>query len=231
MTGGIDADLRAGPLVFVDDLDAPRLSPADRHHLSRVLRLRDGDRLCVSDGAGRWRTASLGEPLGDLGVVHEVAAPSPPVTVALALAKGSRTELVVQKLTELGVDAIVLLHTERSVVRWSPADAPARVERMARVAREAAMQSRRVWLPTVSGPVTPAQVLADHGEAAALAEPGGPGLAPGITTVLVGPEGGWGPTELSSWSRTVGLGPTVLRIETAAIAVGALLCARRDGWS
>lgn len=227
MTGGIDPVLRAGPLVFVDDLDAPQLTDTDHHHLARVLRLRVGDRLCVGDGRGCWRTASLGDSLGDLGEIREVPAPQTPVTVAVALAKGSRTDMMVQKLTELGVDAIVVLHATRSVVRWQPADAPARLARLQRVAREAAMQARRVWLPEVSGPSTPAQVLAHRGAAAALAEPGGPPLGPEVSTVLIGPEGGWDPGELDAGSPTVGLGPTVLRIETAAIAAGVLLCARR----
>jgi len=231
VTGDLDPTLRAGPLVFVDDVDDPGLHERDRHHLARVLRLRSGDALCVCDGRGRWRTASFGEPLGGLGPVNHTPAPSPALTVAVAMAKGSRTELVVRKLTELGVDTIALLHTERSVVRWSSADTPGRLERMERVAREAAMQSRRLWLPTVVGPLSASEVVTQGGASVAMAEPGGSALGAGITTVLVGPEGGWSPAELALDVPTVGLGRTVLRIETAAMAVGALLCARRDGWA
>ncbi len=110
MTTAVDPELRSGPLAFVGDLDAPRLDANDLHHLTRVLRVRLGDPMCVSDGHGHWRTARLGERPDDLGEVHEVLRPGPLVTVAVSMAKGSRTELVVQKLTELGVDRIVLLH-------------------------------------------------------------------------------------------------------------------------
>ena len=73
--------------------------------------------------------------------------------MAFAPVKGERPEWVVQKLTELGIDRIVPLFSERSVVRWSGARGQATVERLRRVAREAAAQCRRVWLPEVSDSV------------------------------------------------------------------------------
>ena len=78
------------------------------------------------------------------------AAPEPALTVAFAPTKGERPEWVVQKLTELGIDRIVPLRSERSVVRWTGQRGQATVERLRRVAREAAAQCRRVWLPEVS---------------------------------------------------------------------------------
>ena len=77
----------------------------------------------------------------------------PALTVAFAPVKGERPEWVVQKLTELGIDRIVPLLSERSVVRWSGARGKATVERLRRVAREAAAQCRRVWLPEVADTV------------------------------------------------------------------------------
>jgi 16S rRNA (uracil1498-N3)-methyltransferase len=226
----VDSVLRSGPLAFVDDLDRPVLDDADLHHLTRVLRVRPGQPICISDGRGRWRSAALDAHPGGLGPVNVVQRRGPTVTVAAAMAKGSRTDLMVQKLTELGVDRIVLLHAERSVVRWRPAETPRRLERLGRVLREAAMQSRQVWLPRLCGPMTPAEVPGQVNGPVALAEPGGPPPDVVVPTVLIGPEGGWTSEELGAVTHTVGLGGSMLRIETAAITVGAMLCAQRDGW-
>lgn len=222
---------RAAAHAFVADVGAPELDPGDRHHLARVLRLADGQAVTVADGRGRWRPCTWRgeralEPAGD--VVSEPA-PEPAVTVAFALTKGERPEWVVQKLTEVGVDAIVAFRAARSVVRWDEAKASAAVERWRRVAREAAMQCRRVRLPEVAGVAGFAEVADRFGSTGALAAPGGgpPGLERPV--VLVGPEGGWAPEELACGLPTVGLGPTVLRAETAAVAGAVLLCALREG--
>jgi 16S rRNA (uracil1498-N3)-methyltransferase len=129
----MDPDLRAGPLAFVDDLEAPRLDDDDWHHLTRVLRVRPGDRMCVSDGAGSWRTATLDRQPDDLGEIQVAVPRNAEVVIGVAVPKGSRIDVVVQKLTELGVDRLLLLHTARSVVRWNPPDAPGRLERLRRV--------------------------------------------------------------------------------------------------
>ena len=225
---------RPAAWVFVSDLGELRLGPGDAHHLSRVLRLRAGEDVGASDGAGRWRpclVASVGggdvrlEPAGPV-VADE--APQPQLTVGFSLVKGDRPELVVQKLTELGVDRIVPLAAARSVVRWDADRAARGVGRFRQVAREAAMQARRTRLPEVS-PVTSlaaaAKALGDQG---ALCEQGGsepPSLR--RPALLVGPEGGWDPDELACGLPVVGLGPTTLRAETAAIAGGVLLCGLR----
>ena len=80
-------------------------------------------------------------------------------TVAFAIPKSDRPEWIVQKLTELGVARIVLLHAERSVVRWEPDRADRHVARLRRVAVEALEQSRGIWLPDIVGPVPAAEVL------------------------------------------------------------------------
>ena len=220
---GVLPDGQGGPHVYVKDLDEPALVDEDRHHLARVLRLRDGDSLTVGDGLGRWRPARFGSDLRIDGEVVEVPAPSRTVAVGFALIKGGRPELVVQKLTELGVDRILPLATERSVVRWDEAKVASQYERMVRVAREAGMQSRRVRLPEVT-PVAPVLSLFD----AAMAEPGGEALDADVDVLLVGPEGGWTPEELRE-RRRINLGSTILRAETAAIVAGVLLVALRDG--
>jgi 16S rRNA (uracil1498-N3)-methyltransferase len=216
--------------VFVADLAAPELAEGDRHHLERVLRLRAGEAVTASDGAGRWVAcrwvgAAVLEVDGE--VVVEVA-PAPLVTVAFSPVKGDRPEWAVQKLTELGVDRIVPLVAARSVVRWTGDRGAAVVERWRRVAREAAMQSRRAWLPVVEEAVAFAGAAVWPG--AVLAVGGGDPPSLDRPVVLVGPEGGWDPVvELGASLPTVGLGPNVLRTETAAVAAGTLLVALRSG--
>lgn len=214
--------------MFVGDVASPTLSPEDRHHLERVLRLRPGEEITVSDGAGRWRRCLVsGEPQGE---VQTAARPSPPVTVGFALTKGERPEWAVQKLTEVGVDRIVPFVAARSVVRWDAGRAAANAERWRRIAREAASQSRRVWLPEVAD-VQPFGDVVTAGPGVALADPSGgpPSLAHPF--VLVGPEGGWADEERaaagSAGVAVVALGPHVLRAGTAAVAAGVLLCGLR----
>ena len=231
----------AASQVFVDDPGQPLLSDEDVHHLGRVLRLRDGEEVIAADGRGRWArtvwrgTATLepvtsGTGIGGDGAVLSEAPAEPALTVAFAPVKGERPEWVVQKLTELGIDRIVPLRSERSVVRWTGARGQASVEKLRRVAREAAAQCRRVWLPEVSDTVAFAdlQGLGGPGQVV-LAQLSGdrPTLAQRV--VAVGPEGGWSSDELASGLPTVGFGLSVLRAETAAVTAGALLASLRTG--
>lgn len=212
--------------VFVQDVAAPALSNEDAHHLLRVLRLRDGERFTVGDGRGAWRECLIAEgsvrPDGD---VQHVPEPSPRLTVGFALTKGDKPELTVQKLTELGIDRIVPIAAARSVVQWDASKSARNVERLRAVARAAAMQSRRPWLPEVSEVTTLAGVTSDG---AALAHPDGDPLTLANPMVLIGPEGGWDEEELALVPSHVDLGTTTLRAETAALAAGVLLAALRD---
>ena len=227
--------MRPAAWVFVADLDELRLGPGDAHHLSRVLRLVPGEQVGASDGTGRWRpcvvTAVGGgdvrlEPDAPVAVDEP---PDPPITVGFSLLKGDRPELVVQKLTELGVDRILPLTTARTVVRWDAARSLRGVTRLRQVAREAAMQARRSRLPEVAPVTSLAAAAAALGAFGALCEQDGderPSLhRPGL---LVGPEGGWDASETTCGLPTVALGPHTLRAETAAIAAGVLLCGLRS---
>ncbi len=148
---------RAAAHVFVDDLSALplALSGSDVHHLSRVLRLRLGERVSVSDGQGtvqvcEWAGGPALEPVGP-PVRHR--RPAPPVTVGFALTKGDHPERAVQKLTEVGADRVIVVMAARCVARWPATKQGHQIERLREVARQAAMQSRRAWLPVVDGPV------------------------------------------------------------------------------
>jgi 16S rRNA (uracil1498-N3)-methyltransferase len=211
---------RLQPFAFVDNLDEPSLSPADRHHLERVRRLRDGDELNVGDGGGRIRLVRFGAELQPRGDVIQIAAPEPEVVIAFALTKGSKPDLVVQKLVEIGVDRIVPFVADRTIVRWEADKADRSVERWRFIAREAAAQSHRPHLPVIDDITSFDQVRALPG--AAMAHPEGAPLEPGTTTLLIGPEGGWSTAEERSGLPRVGIGSTILRAETAAVVAGTL---------
>jgi 16S rRNA (uracil1498-N3)-methyltransferase len=231
----------AAAQVFVDDAARPVLAEDDAHHLGRVLRLRPGEEVIASDGRGRWARVLWQDDaelapveglagVGGDGAVQSEAAAAPALTVAFAPVKGERPEWVVQKLTELGIDRIVPLRSERSVVRWSGARGKATVERLRRVAREAAAQCRRVWLPEIADTVSFADLatLGGLGEVV-LAQLSGDRPSVGHRVVAVGPEGGWSLDELAAGLPTVGFGLSVLRAETAAVTAGALLASLRTG--
>ena len=215
------------PHVIVGAIEHPVMGSEDVHHLANVRRLREGDLVSVTDGRGSWRWCAFEKAglsvVGDISVEPE---PSPRLTVGFALVKGSKPELVVQKLTELGIDSIIPFIAERSVVRWDDAKTERQGERLVKVAREASMQSRRVWLPTV----VPVARLSDlvSLEGVVRADRDGRALSSTNTTVLIGPEGGWSPAE-TDMTPVVGLGRTILRAETAAIAAATLMAALRDG--
>lgn len=204
--------------VFVADLGAPSLDATDAHHLQRVLRVRERDVVTVSDGAGAWCEARL---VGDrLDLVSEVRREMAPraCSIVTAIPKGDRPEWIVQKLTEVGATEIVFADFERSVVRWDASRAARNRARLQRVMREAAMQARRVWLPTVTiAGRFPGELL---DVPCALAEPDGTDEIR-VNRLVIGPEGGFSPTELALDLPRVSLGATILRTETATV-VGAL---------
>lgn len=226
---------RVAAHVIVESL-APagrlELGPEDAHHLASVLRLRPGEAVGATDGRGGYVQCRYAGPglLEPEGPAEAEPARSPALTVGFAPVKGDRPEWAVQKLTELGVDRIVFLGTDRAVVRWSSDRAASHLARLEKVARAAVRQSRQLWVPAIVGP-TALRVLSAGGSDAgvALAQMGGPPPTPGLHTILVGPEGGWSPAELEESTREVGLGPSVLRAETAAVAAGVLLGAMRAG--
>jgi 16S rRNA (uracil1498-N3)-methyltransferase len=212
--------------VLVTDVEDPAPDEHTVHHLRRVLRVRDGDPVTWTDGVGSWRSGrwarSVLEAEGE--IVHEPRR-EPVLTLVVAVPKGDRAEWLVQKCTEVGIDRIVLVEAARSVVRWQGERADRHVDRLRRIASEAAMQARRVWLPQIDGPRPASEGLAG----AVVAEPGGRALCRADVAVAVGPEGGWTAEELALAPDRVALGPHVLRVETAAVVATTLMVAAREG--
>lgn len=238
------ASVEAAAHAFVapGDLDADHLEVggADGRHLARVRRLGPGEVVTVADGAGRWRPCRIAavegdrlrlDPTGPTAVEPEAR---PRVAVAFAPAKGDQPEQVVAALTELGVDEIIPVTTARSVVRWSGERALRAGDRLRRIARGAAEQSRRARLPEVHDPAPLASL---RGRAdLVVAGRGGPGPGaigrpgPGGWTLVVGPEGGLDPDEVAALGPTaiLGVGPHILRAATAPVAAVGLLWAVRS---
>jgi 16S rRNA (uracil1498-N3)-methyltransferase len=212
------------------------------HHAREVLRLRSGTPVRVFDGVGQEFEATL-----DTVTRAEVSArltglvaarPESPLHLVLALSplKGDRMELVIQKATELGVVAIRPVVTARTDAAARPALKGSRQERWDKVASGAAEQCGRAVVPDVEAACTLAQLLAEPADGALRLlfdeSPGQPPLSTlarpsGLVLALVGPAGGWEPHEIerlqAAGFRRVGLGPRVLRAETAAIALVAAL--------
>ncbi len=215
-----------GPHVFVESLDALSVDEEDMAHLVKSLRMRDGAALTASDGNGRWRAAAFRstgtlEPTGEIITVPDAVEPA---TVAFSLTKSAKPEWVIQKLTEVGVTSIVVLRSERTIVRWDDAKIAKATARWDRIVREAGMQSHRVRLPTVEA-IVPALDWLARPEVAAAHFNGTP-LGDG-RSIAIGPEGGWSDDEVDAATGTISLGSTVLRAETAAITAGVLLMANQ----
>jgi 16S rRNA (uracil1498-N3)-methyltransferase len=243
---GPPATARVAAQVFVEDLETLLLDPEDVHHLASVLRLRDGEVVVACDGAGGWRHCAVAAAerqaarrggdaiaLRPIAPVSHAGRDTPGITICFAFTKGDRPEWTVQKLTELGVDTLVPMVTERTVARPAPAAARQRLARLRRVAREAAMQSRRPWLPQVEAITDLATVVGSVSQTPPCVATAG-GAPPSLAQpfVVVGPEGGFSVRDLEVLGPshpTIGLGKLTLRSETAAVVAGALLVALRSG--
>lgn len=236
------------PLFLIDevpDRDEFLLTGPEGRHAARVRRLAAGEVLDVGDGRGTVAhcvvTAVDGDALRLAVRERRVVAPRQPrLVVVQALAKGERSELAVELLTEVGVDVIVPWAAERCVVRWQGDRGRRALERWRSTAREAGKQSRRPWLPEVLDLHTTAQVARLRGCLLVLHEGAerslaGQGLpAEGDVVLGVGPEGGVTDGELAAFTAAgavaVRLGPEVLRTSTAGPAAVAALSARLGRW-
>ncbi|HBB88274.1 MAG TPA: 16S rRNA (uracil(1498)-N(3))-methyltransferase [Blastocatellia bacterium] len=219
----------------------------EARHLREVLRLKPGDEVYVFNGEGKEFLSRIEESRRDnarLQIIREVEPAHPEstlqLTLALALLKGEKFDLVVQKATELGVTCIVPVMTRHADIRLrDESDAAKRVTRWQRIAMEAAKQSGRAVIPTVASVIVFTSLIetpGSGGNCLMFSERDGQSLQQtkqdlaadaNQITALVGSEGGWGDEEIAAardagWT-VVTLGGRTLRAETAAIAVTALL--------
>lgn len=231
---------------FVDHLPEPGPTTVDgelAHHLGRVLRSRPGDRIVLGDGRGgtaQATIAAVGRERVELLVdaVAQASPPTPTVTLAFAPPRQQRGEWLFEHGTEVGVAVFQPLWTQRTRPQGE------RPERWAKVVRAAAGQCDRAWLPEVKPAVEFAAFLQQPGLPAArwLATANAPPLRDqlGATTasstqsvLLVGPEGGFTADEQAAATtagfRPCGLGPHILRTETAALVGAAMLLAAAGG--
>lgn len=229
------------------------LTGPEAHHLADVLRLRPGAVVEAFDGRGAYAPGVVSEVGGGavrlaLEAARRSEAEAPiALTLAVALLKGDKLAEVIRPATELGVADFRLIHTAHSDVARLPA---ARLARLERVAQEAARQCGRAVVPPVSGPVSLADLVAEQSsaprrqvvvvadpraqaslsdvvtalQAAAAASPPDEGAS---VVVVTGPEGGLAAAEVEALERVgavaVGLGPRILRAETAPVALAAAL--------
>ncbi|MGQ0554202.1 MAG: RsmE family RNA methyltransferase [Planctomycetota bacterium] len=224
------------PRCLVDELagDSVRLPAAAQHHFERVLRLRRGEALELVDGRGAlWHARWTGT--AELEIVARqapVPPPSPRVELAVALPRLPRLEWLVEKLSELGLARLHLLitqHGEREL-------GPQKLMRLQRIADEALAQCRRLHRLAIEAPAPLSTVLARRADAQLwLASPPHAGTVcarltvaqpAGAVLLLVGPEGGFDAAEealsLAAGAQRIVLGDTILRVETAGLALVAL---------
>ncbi len=209
------------------ELDGP-----EAHHLAAVCRVRPGDRVYLFNGDGRQYPSEVsaatrrGVSLQVVGVEEPSRELGFRLEIAVSLPKGDRAQVLVEKLTELGATALVPLRTLRSVVH--PREA--RLDKLERQVIEASKQCGRNVLMRVA-PLADWDDYLGRGDLPALrllAHPGGatlPGLAGQDVAFAVGPEGGFTDEEVGrararGW-HVIGLGPRLLRVETAALALAA----------
>lgn len=215
------------------------LSPVESHHALDVLRVRGGEQVVLFDGVGAEGTGSIvavgkGPVRVDVQRIDRVPFDARVrVTLAVAMPKTHRQGYLVEKCTELGVAALWPILTSRSVTKPSPAA----IDKWQRRAIEAAKQCKRAWVPTIESAQTLERALERSNEfdAAAMADASGEAQplhaflkrirAASRLIVWIGPEGGWTDAErqaaIDAGISPVGLGPAILRTETAAVAISA----------
>jgi 16S rRNA (uracil1498-N3)-methyltransferase len=225
------------------------LDGSEGRHAATVRRLRPGERVDLTDGAGLLAECVVavvaGRDVLELDVLTRrwSPAPDPRIVVVQALPKGDRGELAVEIMTEVGVDEIVPWAASRCVTQWRSDRRDKALGKWRSTAREAAKQARRAWLPEITEPATTPEVAARIAAAACAVvlhedarEPLSGLLVPGKgdVVVVVGPEGGVTEEELQRFAEAGAipalLGPTVLRTSTAGVAAAAVLLAATGRW-
>jgi 16S rRNA (uracil1498-N3)-methyltransferase len=212
-----------------------QIAGEDARHLSRVLRVEPGQKFEISDNRNVYlaEVESARKDLVSFAIVEQIDACASEVrtTLLASLIKFEHFEWMLEKATELGVEQVIPVESERSE-KGLAAAAQKRIARWSRIAREASEQSRRARLPLIESPVVLSDGLGNQADYRyVLEEAGAPPIlsmlpeargAEDRVALLVGPEGGWTEREraeiaAAGWAA-VSLGPQILRAETAAIA-------------
>ena len=194
------------------------LSVIQWRHLTKVLRMHRGDTVSYTDGLGRMGTGRLTSHALERGEEVEVARPSELTVAAAPPASKDRQRYLVEKLAELGVSRLRWLSTKHGGARTA---STSKVFSWVLAATE---QSRGAWLmETPEANVA----FADLEPPVVVCHPGGAAEPPrDVNTVVIGPEGGFADDELAEDVITWDLGPTILRVETAAVVASARILSR-----
>ena len=210
------------------------LSKDDEHHVLHVMRMKKGDEIEVVDNQKLFLCRLDDTNPLVISMVHEIASDveiSEDVTLLFALTKGDKTDLVLQKATELGVKKVALIQSERTVVKYDDKDIEKKSQRFIKIMKEASEQSHRLVVPEFLGiynlKALPSQAFSDvnfvaYEKDASKANEQFQGLEKGKSvSILVGPEGGFSEQEIASLTKQgfirTSLGKRILRAETAAI--------------
>ncbi|MFZ5563823.1 MAG: 16S rRNA (uracil(1498)-N(3))-methyltransferase [Thermodesulfobacteriota bacterium] len=221
------------------------LSGPDANHIKNVLRMKPGDELWLFDGAGMEFKAVI-RALGADGVEVEITdalacASDPPIclTLAQAFLKDKKMDTLVRQATELGVSRWIPVFTQRAIPRPDARRAASRVERWQAIAAESLKQCQRGWLPEITAPVPFDELMdqadawdlkiifADRNERRLKVTLPPPGNTNRQVLIMIGPEGGFTPQEISRATRkgfiAAGLGPRILKADTATVAACAIV--------
>jgi 16S rRNA (uracil1498-N3)-methyltransferase len=217
----------------IGDSRTAQLVDAEAHHLVKVMRAAVGSDVTLFDGSGcefLARVSGMGRTSVELEILQrrQVDRELPfALTLAVALPKGERQKVLVEKLVELGATSLIPLHTRRSVAEATPSA----LLRLRRQVIEASKQSGRNRLMQIAEPRDLQSLLREPPAGRRLlAHPSGDpvqvGQSAGATTIYIGPEGGFTEEEVTlaraSGSEVASLGRRILRTETAAIALASL---------
>lgn len=213
----------------------------EAQHISRVLRMKKGDEVTLCDGEGNFYEARLTD-FNEKSVEAEILSvrraetePRVKLSIFQGVPKNPKLETIVQKLTEIGATAVVPMDTQRAVAKL---DKSAKVERLRKIAREAAKQSKRGIIPTVSDTMSfkdaikeaakaNLMIIAYEEEHETSLKSALQGKTPESVSVLIGPEGGFEKEEVEKavalGAVSVTLGKRILRTETAPIAISSAI--------
>lgn len=226
-----------------NELNELTISGENARHISKVMRMESGDQIVIVhvDTAFICEIVSIGQDVVVKQTGKTIPSPEMPIKVDIAcgLPKGDKLELITQKGTELGMNALIPFSAERSIVKWDEKKGEKKTERLQKIAQEAAEQSHRTSIPTIGNPVSfkhlltlvskyDAVFIADEEDAkketrTRFAEKLKKVYDNELKSILLifGPEGGISRNEadslLQAGAETMSLGPRILRAETAPL--------------